>query len=84
MYYTNQRVADMTHRADKLLRDGTQAAQHEVEAALAAIAHGVGGLGRGLSQGLSGPAKTAVEAASAAVVVGGVIFTVYGTYRLFR
>ena len=73
---------ELGNKASKLGEDLLQAVHNDTEAAVQALKSVPEGLTEGLN--VSGPIKTLIQTGSAAVMVGGVIFTVYGTYRLFR
>jgi len=73
---------ELGNKASKASEDLLQAVHNDTEAALQALKSVPEGLTEGLN--VSGPVKTLIQAGSTAVMVGGIIFTVYGTYRLFR
>lgn len=77
-----QTTRDMGAKGAKMGEDLLKAMHEDMDAALQALKSVPQGLTEGLN--VSGPVKTLIQAGSTAVMVGGVIFTVYGTYRLFR
>ena len=82
IWRTEQTARDMGAKGAEMAKDMLKALHDDMEAALQAI----GSIPQGLTDGLniSGPVRTLIQAGSTAVMVGGAIFTVYGTYRLFR
>jgi len=82
IWRTEQTTRDLGKKGAEFAQDALGALHEDVEAALQAIKSVPQGLTDGLN--ISGPVKTLIQAGSTAVMVGGTIFTVYGTYRLFR
>ncbi len=82
IWRTEQTMRDLGKKASEFSEDMLKALHEDGEAALQAIKSVPQGLTDGLN--VSGPVKTLIQAGSTAVMVGGAIFTVYGTYRLFR
>ncbi len=82
IWRTEQTMRDFGKKGAEFGQDMLGALHEDVEAALQAIKSVPQGLTDGLN--ISGPVKTLIQAGSTAVMVGGAIFTVYGTYRLFR
>lgn len=82
IWRTEQTMRDLGKKGAEFAKDTLEALHEDGEAALQAIKSVPQGLTDGLN--VSGPVKTLIQAGSTAVMVGGAIFTVYGTYRLFR
>ena len=82
IWRAEQTARDMGAKGAEMAKDVLGALHNDMDAALQAI----GSIPQGLTDGLniSGPVKTLIQAGSTAVMVGGAIFTVYGTYRLFK
>ena len=77
-----QTARDAGDKAVQMGSDFAHAMHEDMDAAIQALAHVPQRLTDGLN--VSGPIKTLIQTGTAAVMIGGAVFTVYGTYRLFR
>jgi len=77
-----QTARDAGDKAFQMGRDVAESVHDDVDAAVQAVAHIPQRLTEGLN--VSGPVKTLIQTGTVAVMIGGAVFTVYGTYRLFR